>query len=51
MMKNGRDGGTLGISFWVICQSNLKKEVNWEIFGLALDLTDEKNMQVCKYAR
>ena len=48
MLKDGRDGGTLGISFWVICESNPKKEINLEMFGVVLDLTAEKNMQVCK---
>lgn len=33
------DGWGLGISFWVFCEGNPKKEINLEVFGVVLDLT------------
>lgn len=38
----------LGITFWVLCESNPKKEINLDYFGVCLDLTTEKNINICR---
>lgn len=37
----------LNLTFWIVAEENLKKQINMEHFGIALDLTFEKNIYVC----
>lgn len=40
----------VAITFWLLCETNPKKDINIDYFGIVLDLTTEKNINVCKEA-
>ena len=37
----------LNLTFWIVAEESLKKQINMEHFGISLDLTFEKNIYVC----
>ena len=37
----------LNLTFWIVAEESPKKQINMEHFGIALDLTFEKNIYVC----
>lgn len=47
---DGCMGEGLGVTFWVLCDRDPRREVNVESFGIVLDLTTEKNISVCREA-
>lgn len=38
----------ISLTFWVLCESNPRKDINIDHFGVVLDLTTEKNIHICK---